>query len=360
MSRLLHLQLERRIPRTEDAATLEFKPLSGPLAYRPGQFLTLLFHGPDGREMRRSYSLSSTPGLDLLPAITVKRVENGQVSRYLVEQAEVGALFESLPPAGQFTLPEEPGRWPVFVFIGGGSGISPLYGLLRHVLHFESTPRVLLLYSNRDEASIIFGKELNELARRFGERFRVVHLLSRPRNGDWAPAPPPNVHTLRARLGNELLENLLREHLCEEITRARYYLCGPRGILIKARMTLGYLQVPPEQVHREVFTVKEPPRPRKRYPEARVVLHLPAGPRPLLVPSGKSILEAALEAGIHLPFSCRSGICTTCSATCIRGRVDMYTQEGFLDSHTGKGLALTCVGYPATPDVELQFPNRTP
>ncbi len=359
MSRLLHLHLERRIRRTAEAATLEFRPLQGPLNYRPGQFLTLLFHGSDGREIRRSYSLSSTPGLDLLPAITVKRVENGQVSRYLVEQAEIGALFESLPPAGNFTLPSEPSRFPAYVFIGGGSGISPLYGMIRHLLHFEAGLRVFLLYSNRDEESIIFRKELNELAERFPQRFRVIHLLSRPQRVA-TPAPLPNVQTLPVRLGNELLETLLRQIIGEDIPRAQYYLCGPRGILIKARMTLGYLKVPAEQVHRELFTVKKPRRPRRRYPDARVVLHLPWGVQALRVPSGKSILEAALDAGIPLPYSCRSGICTTCTATCTHGRVDMYTQEGFLDSDTGKGLALTCVGYPATPEVELRFPNLQP
>ncbi len=173
----LSLRIKKIIPETPDTRTFVLEPIeSTPLTYQPGQFLTFLLD-VNGHEVRRSYSMSSAPGVDALPAVTIKRVANGEISRYWHDHVEVGTLLKALPSAGRFTLEPADGTARDIVLIGAGSGITPLFSLLKYVLTNESESRVTLLYASRRERSIIFGEQLDEWQQRYPERLEIMHVL---------------------------------------------------------------------------------------------------------------------------------------------------------------------------------------
>ena len=357
MTQHLLFQVVDKIAETDRTVTLVLEPAHGSLTYRAGQFLTFLFGDLGATEIRRSYSLSSAPGIDAHPAVTVTKVTNGLVSRYLVDAVRPGDELTALPPAGRFVLDDAGGQPRDIFLIGGGSGITPLYSHLKYVLHREPQSRVVLIDANRDAGRLIFRRALTELAAAFPDQFTAIHYLSSPREElavlrrEMAPA------RLRwGRLSNALIEELVRRHLHFPAERARFFLCGPPGLLVKTENTLGYLGFAAGQVHREVFTIKTVYRPdAERFPHSQV--HLVWGDRSYHFPvlPGQHILEAAQRAGLDLPYSCRSGSCTTCAAQCRAGKVEMYTQDGRQSSEETGGIVLTCVGYPLTPDVQLEM-----
>ncbi len=357
MKQRIRLKVVAKVPETARTSTLILEPVNGPVSYRAGQFLTFLFGDLGATEIRRSYSLSSTPGVDERPAVTVTMVPNGAVSRYLVDTVRPGDELTALPPAGRFVL-DDAGGGPRDIFlIGGGSGITPLYSLLKYALRFEPQSRVVLIDANRDEDHVIFRRPFTELARAHPYQLTIIHYLSSPKKSLGALRRELDPAEVRwGRLSNALVEELVRNHLHFQPDRARFFLCGPPGLLVKTENTLGFMGFGARQVHREVFTIRTVYRPEaERFPHCQVHLqwnnreyHFPVLP-------GQHILEAAQRAGLDLPYSCLSGSCTTCAAQCRSGRVEMYTQDGRRTSEETGGIVLTCVGYPLTPHLQLEI-----
>lgn len=174
--RIVHVKPETGSENRPEAISYWLESMDGqPVSYQAGQFLTLvLLH--NGHEVRRSYSLSSAPGEPL--RLTIKRVTNGEISRYLLDTLRVSDVLTSLRPAGRFTVDER--SESDLVLIGAGSGITPLFSILKQVLYKESDRQVTLLYSNSNERTILFRNELNALQEQFADRFRLFHLLSNP------------------------------------------------------------------------------------------------------------------------------------------------------------------------------------
>ena len=253
---LVHLQVSEIIPETHDTKTLILQPTDGqPVPYRAGQFLTLLFHHL-GHEVRRSYSLSSTPG-DGSPgepaqplSLTSKRVEKGENSPDLRDHLRVGDALTSLPPTGRFTLETHPDQQRDIVLIGAGSGISPLYGILKQALQEEPKSHITLLYCNTNERTIIFYNKLEALQKQHPDRFQLIHLLSQP-SDDWRKAG--NIR--RGRLNNWLLENMLPELVRFQRDQALWYVCGPFAFMRMVQFTLIYAGVRRDAIKKENFVI---------------------------------------------------------------------------------------------------------
>ncbi len=324
------------------------EPLDGEqVSYQAGQFLTLVLQRPDSagnqREVRRSYSLSSAPGEPL--QLTIKRVHNGELSRLLHDNLHVGDIVTSLYPAGRFTLNEA--QSGDLLLLGAGSGISPLFALLKQALYY-SQRRVTLLYSNTRERSIIFRDELDALTRQFPDRFRLIHLLSSPSN-EWAG--------LRGRLNNVLLERLLPTLLGDsDPATYQVYLCGPADYMRTIQFTLVFSGIWPEQIHREDFIIKPvvlaPPPALAQ--DRSVRLRYRGQDVDIQVPAYKSILQAALDEGLHLPYSCRGGRCSACIGRCTAGTVHMTINDVLTERDIAEGWVLTCTGYPESNGVVIE------
>lgn len=342
----IHLQILEKRMETADTASLVLRPMNGFFSYKAGQFLTLVL-SLNGREVRRSYSFSSSPGVDPYPVITVKRKPNGMASSYLVERARPGEMVAALPPAGQFILPSVWQNPHHLFMVAGGSGITPVFSIIKYALACTNRFRITLIYANRDERSLIFGKELPHWLQLYPERFKAILLLSNPGGHPSEITETSRSQILPTRLGNALLEELIRKHVPPEGPPPDFYLCGPSGLLLKSEMTLRFMGYPEERIHKEVFVITPPYRPAsEQLPDGTVQLSKNGETKNFPIIAGQTILEAAEQAGMELPYSCRSGICTSCAARCLEGEVEMYLPEGPLSSTATGGVVQTCVGYP--------------
>ncbi|MFN7115399.1 MAG: 2Fe-2S iron-sulfur cluster-binding protein [Saprospiraceae bacterium] len=357
MENRIYLRIREKIKETAAATTLVLEPLEQTLHYQAGQFITLIFKQLSPKEFRRSYSFSSTPGVDAFPAITVKKIPNGAATRYLVDQTQVGDVLEAIHPAGQFTLPPSDGAPRDVVLIGGGSGITPLFSILKQVLHQEPQSRVTLIFANSNEQSVIFRKALLQLASQFVERLQVVYFLSNTIDSIFYLRQAEAPVTIRVeRLSNALIGQLVQQQLHYETSKAQFFLCGPKHLMLKASQMLHYLQFAENQIHQETFTIVEPYRPPSAlYGDSQVQIHYRDRDYDILVKGGQTILEAAEAVGLELPYSCRSGICTTCAGRCTRGEVEMFTQAGRVSTALSNNVVFTCVGYPLTAEVGISI-----
>jgi ring-1,2-phenylacetyl-CoA epoxidase subunit PaaE len=311
-----------------------------PIPYKAGQFLTLLFQ-LHGHELRRSYSFSTTPDIDPKPAITVKRIPNGAISRHLLDHLQPGDTLTSLPPAGRFTLQTA----PKLFFLAAGSGLVPIFSLLKQALAARKTANITLITQQHEPASTPFRQQLTQLQTTYGpHRFEWIDLLS-IQNG---------------RINNWWLERWL------ETTQAlksdtRFYLCGPTAFMRMAQFTLRTLGIADDQIKQEYFTVERRPPPPIIDATPRIVtLITNTGRQQFQTAWPDTILDAALKHGIALPYSCRAGRCSTCVAYLIKGRVKMTNNEVLTEKEQQQGLTLTCVAYAET-DVTITYaPDPTP
>ena len=341
----LQLRIVQIVPETPDAKSYFLEPIDGKaVSHRAGQFLTLILTH-NGHEVRRSYSLSSAPGEPL--RLTIKRLENGEISRYLLNTLRVGDVLTSLHPAGRFTL--DKGQTGDLIFLGAGSGITPLFSLLKQVLFTESDRRVTLLYSNPSERAIIFREELENLQHQFPDRFRLLYLLSNP-SEDW--------QGLRGRLNNVMLERLIPDLVGKSDWQTlHFYVCGPGDYMRMVQFTLIFSGFRLEQIRRENFVVETvflaPPPALAQ--DRMVLLRFRGREVEIQVPAYKSILQAALDEGIALPYSCRGGRCSTCAAHCTSGSVHMTINDVLTERDLREGWVLTCTGYPESDGVVIEL-----
>lgn len=320
--------------------------------YQAGQFLTLLLPDLGVVPIRRSYSLASAPGVDDHLSICVKRTVNGQASAYLTKRLRAGDTLQALPPAGQFVLPPSP---VPLLLVAGGSGFVPVFSILKAALSGGGTAGIQLLLANRNAQSVFFREDLKQLEKAYPDRLRVLHLLSQPTdNCDAQLRATPQTEVKTGRMSNAWLEFWTEQALGNNLHKAHAYLCGPPGLMLKAAMTLRFLGFGKGRLHQEDFIIHSPFRPKAgQLPRATAELRYKGRALSFPVEPGQTLLEGALVAGVELPYSCRSGSCTTCSAQLTGGRVDMYTHNTRVDSHATNGHIFTCVAYPVTPRVQL-------
>jgi ring-1,2-phenylacetyl-CoA epoxidase subunit PaaE len=317
------------VEETADMKTIFLERRSGePIQYQAGQFLTLLFTFR-GHELRRSYSFSTTPGVDAVPAITVKRVPNGEISRHMLDHLRVGDALTTLPPAGRFTISDRDRR--ALVFIAAGGGLVPVFSLLKQLLRERPGAHPHLLTQQHNEASSPFRATLARMDLNWTEMLTTRDgRLTKDKLVDWV---------LAARLP----------------PATWFYLCAPSDFMRMVHITLRTMGFRDEAIRREHFTVGHiPPAPPVFDATPKTVTIRAAVDREFVVTWPDSILTAAIRQGVPLPYSCRAGRCSSCVALCRRGRVRMTNNEVLTDKDVARGLVLTCVGYAET-DVELDY-----
>jgi len=351
MEPFINLTVSDIIHETKDAITVKLAPVNGQtIQYLPGQFITLIFNH-NNRELRRSFSLSSSPGIDGGLSITVKRMVNGEISSYLFYHLRTGDLLKSMPPAGRFTLDTHSDYKRDIFLIAAGSGITPEFSILKDLLIHEPRSRVNLIYSNRNEQSTIFYAQINELVARYPNQFKCIYIFSEPEAKNY----PYHAH-----LNLELLRQLIDQNTINDRTVAEFMLCGPFGFMRMAEMIIIAMGFNESRVHKENFVILAEDEaintpPKQDTGNKTVTIRFHGNIQELIIPPGKTILKAALEKGIQLPYSCQGGICSTCSAICSTGKVEMSVNEVLTQKDLDNGWVLTCVGYPMTDKVMLEI-----
>lgn len=336
---MLQLKVEAIKWETNDTATFYLSETSGvKIKYSAGQFITLVFTHHD-EELRRSYSLSSSPDEELL-SITVKRITNGEISRFLLTKVKAGNILNAVEPAGRFIIADFTAPKDIMLF-AAGSGVVPVFSQLKYVLARDGNSCITLVYSSQDQSSVLFGSELNKLQAKHPGRLKIIHLLSSEGN----------------RLNNIMLERLVKQNSYYGLNTAEFYLCGPFVYMRMVRLTLLYMGIAQSQIRKETFVIETVAVSGTviNYPPRTVRIRFHDEWHGLIVGENQSILQAALQNGIQLPYSCRAGICSACAAKCINGKIAMAVNDVLTDLDLSHGLILTCTGHPVSDDVVVEF-----
>ncbi|GAB4001877.1 hypothetical protein GCM10028807_59120 [Spirosoma daeguense] len=355
MANRYFLKVKDVVRETADAVTISFwHPINEEVRYQPGQFLTFLLT-IDGQKIRRSYSMASSPHVDVSLSVSVKRVPGGLASNYLCDRIKSGDILETLEPMGTFVPKLEPQGHRTLVLIGAGSGITPLFSMAKSALHVEPNSRVWLIYGNRNQSSIIYKAHLDAMEQAYGRsRFQVTHVLSQPSAG-WSGA--------EGRLNQHSLAKLLEQLPAAERQNASFYMCGPDGMMAEARSALSLMGVSTERVHKESFAhapvaagdVVEEPMTASDSGTPEVTVIYEGSEYKFAVAPHQTILEAALDLDIDLPYSCQAGMCTACLGRCTSGKVKLDEEDGLSESELKAGYVLTCVAHPVGPNVVIEI-----
>ncbi|WP_416311573.1 2Fe-2S iron-sulfur cluster-binding protein [Pseudomonas sp. W03] len=339
------LEVADVIEETADARSLVLRvpaELAGRFKYRAGQFLSFRV-ALDGKTLTRCYSMSSTPGLDETLRVTVKRVAGGRVSNWMNERVRPGDELDVLPPAGHFHLGEVTRDLLLF---GGGSGITPVFSILREALAHRDC-RIRLVYANRDTDSVIFRDALRRLVSEHGERLQVIHVLD----------------NLQGFLAASDVRHLLRGW--EE---AECFICGPGPFMDTVESTLLREGVDSAHIHVERFVSPPDPDAQEAASEEARSAAVESGAESLVVAldgaehqvaciPGETLLESCRRAGLAPPASCEEGFCGACMCKVEQGEVLLPRNDVLSAAEIAEGWTLACQGRAGSREVRVRFPD---
>jgi len=344
-----NLKVKQIVQETADAITIVFEQPAPAMEYRSGQFLTLIADIA-GKEVRRSYSFSSAPGIDEDLAVTVKRVSGGLMSNYLPDQIKVADEMRVMEPLGNFTTDLQGNNKRHIVMFAGGSGITPFMSHIKSLLKHEPNSIATLIYANRNIDSIIFKEKLAQLETEHQGRLHVIHIL------DEAPLAWQGPSGL---LNPQMLEEILQRVPDWGTENTQYLMCGPEGMMANISAYLADYGIASDKIFKESFVAptidKEPVEDDGTLKAREITVIYDDEEHSFTVEPDSTILETALDQDIDLPYSCQSGLCTACRGKLLSGKVKMDEEEGLSDAERDEGYVLTCVGHPMTNDVKIEI-----
>lgn len=324
-----------------------------------GQYLTLKVP-VNGEEVRRSYSICSSPLDPGEVKIAVKRVEKGRASTVLVETLRPGMTLEVMTPMGNFYTLLDPSHRKHYVCFAGGSGITPILSIIGTVLRTEPHGRLTLFYGNTDGDRIIFRSSLEELQAKHGDRLSVHHILTFGQDEDMLFNGLITVEKATA----------LTRRFVQDSPEVEYFICGPEPMMVNVSEALERLGVDKKRIHIELFTTPVANEGRKPAAEpagpaaseaplagmAKVKVILDGRETEIEVPAkGDSILDTAEEAGLDVPYACKGAVCCTCKARIVEGKVRMDMNYALTDEEVADGYVLTCQSHPLTARVVVDY-----
>ena len=338
---------------TSDTVSVAFqlsKEQKADFDYIPGQYLTLSFI-IDGNEERRSYSICSSPFSEQDIRVAVKKVENGLVSSFVNENLKVGDQVQVMPPQGNFTLNVAEGNNKTYVAFAAGSGITPIMSMIKTVLKKETSSQFILFYGNKNAEHTIFKSDLDSIQ---SSQFKISYIYSR--NDD--------VNSLyNGRLDKEKVNLLMRENL-ECLKADAFYLCGPEKMIVDISDSLNEFDVNKNKIHFELFTTPVLMASETKQVEleddfdGKSIVTVICDDDEVefeLSADGDSILDAAMENDVDVPFSCKGAVCCTCKAKVEMGKVNMDANYALSDKEVEDGFVLACQSHPASAKVILNF-----
>jgi len=342
---------------TRDSAVLTLAPRAedrDAFRFTQGQYLTFR-HVFDGEELRRCYSICS--GLDdATLRVGVRKVDGGWFSTFVNDEVAVGDVLEAMKPMGNFHAPLAPERRRRYLGVAGGSGITPVISILRTALAREPLASFTLVYANRSVNTIMFREELEELKNRNMGRLSIVHLLE---------TEAPDIDLFAGRLDREKCDALFSRWV-DPAAFELAFICGPEPMMLAAADALKARGMKEEAIRFELFASARPGKPRARAETgaaraggdgavpATIVLDGVA--RPVSIRrDGETVLEAALAAGVDVPYACKAGVCSTCRAKIVEGEVEMDANYALEDYEVARGYALTCQSRPLTDRLVVDY-----
>src|ERR1700744_5272789 len=336
-----------------DAVSLTFaipNELAEDYSFAPGQYLTLRTT-MGGEEVRRSYSICSGPDDGEL-RIAVKKVDGGAFSSWAADELKAGDELDVMTPTGRFGIAHAPDQARVYVGFAAGSGITPILSIVKGVLAREPDSRFFLFYGNRSTGGMLFLEALEELKDRFMQRLAVFHVIS---------GEEQDIPILYGRLDGDKVRVLLRS-LVPADSVDHVFICGPTGMSDDIDATCRDIGIAADRIHVERFVSGLGGKPRPKAviapsapPKAFASLIIDGKRRDVPVAEGEAILDAALRAGMDLPFACKGGMCSTCRAKLVEGKAEMDVNYSLEPWELKAGFVLTCQAKPVSDKVVVDY-----
>jgi len=320
-------------------------------SFEAGQYLGLEAK-IDGEVVRRSYSICSSPQSGEL-TVAIKKVTDGKFSSFANEQLAEGDVLQVMPPRGGFIIKKELKEKEAaqFVFFASGSGITPVLSMIHDVLDTNPTANLIVFYGNRNTDQIIFREEIENLKNIHLNRLSVHYILSKEHPGSEAFFGRINADKCK----------LYAKYFFDPKSVEGFYLCGPGEMIFEIKDTLAELGVPAEKVHFELFTTAGMPKPKAKIievPKDACSVKIKLNDVLLdfsLEDRGKNLLDAALEQGADLPYACKGGVCSTCKAKVLDGKVEMQINYALEPDELAAGYVLSCQAIATSDRVFLDF-----
>lgn len=298
--------------------------------------------------------MCSSPFVDEDLAVSVKRVDDGVLSNWLIDNLKVGATLKVMEPMGQFTTDYAKERKRHLIMFAGGSGITPMMSHIKSLLTQEPDSIVSLIYCNRNFESVIFKDELTKWETNYEGRLHVIHILDEA---------PMNWQGYSGLLSHDMLTRLFERIPNWGIEKSTYLMCGPEGMMKNVETLLQEHHIPEDHIFKESFVTPTIDKEQKKEVAPspsdnkahEVTIRYDGQEYKVLVQPNRAILETALDQGIDLPYSCQSGLCTACRGKALSGKVKLDEEEGLSQSERNEGYVLTCVGHPLTDDVVIEI-----
>ena len=324
--------------------------LKSQFQFKQGQYLTLKAQ-INGEEVRRSYSLCSSP-LDNEWKVGIKKIEDGKFSTFANDVLKAGDTLESMPPSGNFYVEVDPNQQKNYVAFAAGSGITPMVSIIKTHLASEPKSTFKLFYINQTVQSIILKEELEALKNQFMGRFEIFYFLTKEHR---------SVPLLKGRLNEEKMEIIFKS-ICNIDLIDDYFSCGPEAMIMMIKDFLTEKGVDKKKIHFELFnTIGAKPKAKKiaqtfKGKVADVTILEGGKSMNFKIEQGSdNILDAALKNAADLPFACKGGVCCTCRAKLVEGDVEILVNYGLEEEEIEQGYILTCQALPVSEKVVVDF-----
>jgi ring-1,2-phenylacetyl-CoA epoxidase subunit PaaE len=348
------LKVVEIVPETVDANSIRFEipdELRKAFAFKAGQHLTVRMT-IDGEDVRRNYSLCTAPDeQDWM--VTVKRISGGLFSNWVGDRLKPGDTVEVMSPHGSFTTDFDAAKRRHLVGIAGGSGITPVMSLIRTLLREEPLSHFTLLYGNRDSSSIIFLEALAALKDKYLEQLEIYHFLD---------AEDQEIALFNGMLDRARCDEAIAHLIPDAAEVDGWFICGPGPMMDAAEGALLDRNIPKERIHIERFTADRPAGSVTREiaelqsKAEGVTISVTLDGRTRRVPfTAGNILDSARASGLPAPFACKAGVCATCRAKVIKGKVEMAARYGLTDEELAEGYVLTCQSVPLGDGVAVDY-----
>ncbi len=332
-----------------DAKSVYLAPLNGyftGLNWQAGQHITLILN-INGQEVRRSYSVSIPPNKAHM-RITVKRLHGGLVSNHINDHTEQGDVIAILPPYGSFVLIPDKLQRCTHYFFAAGSGITPIYAMIKHLLNTEPHSIAHLVYGNKNHKQIIFQEKLDQLLRQHPDRLTISHVLSKP--SMWTGYQ----YWRKGRVDGGCVTafiNAFKPYAQD----TRYHVCGPGQMNQTVKHALNALDVPNNRICMESYGNPQAKEVIKEGVAADIKIKLNGVHHQINVQKNQTVLQAAKQADIDPPYSCESGVCGACQAHLVEGQVQMKNNLVLSEEELNKGVILTCQSLAKSPQLTIEY-----
>ncbi|WP_034042313.1 ferredoxin--NADP reductase [Wocania ichthyoenteri] len=333
---------------TSKAISISFnipENLKDTFSFKAGQYITLKTE-IDGHEVRRDYSLCSSPKSGEIK-VAVKEVKDGTFSAYANTTLKAGDALDVAPPKGRFVFEPNDSKTKNIAAFAAGSGITPILSIIKCALEEEILSKVILVFGNKKTEDTMFLNELLELQHQYKDRFSIQFVFSQADEDD----------AIFGRIEKSTV-NYVMKNKHKHIDVDAYYLCGPEAMIHTVKDVLTEHDIDENRIHFELFKAAKPAEIEEGVTasgKTKITVVVDDETTTFEMSAKQTVLEAALDEDLDAPYSCQGGICSSCIARITEGEATMRQNNILTESEVAEGLILTCQAHPTTPTLVIDY-----